>query len=153
MDGVYKRVGHFHGNLFVYIISHITITGYETKTASALHAYKIHQKFSVVSRLNNACPYPEPALTHLRWWNPHNQTPHRWIYWMQQTPQCVHVSGLARLPFALIAFAPVVFSAMMQSSSSPFLSLQTLPLSRFISIELPGEESFVTFSRSIAQKL
>ena len=30
---------------------------------------------------------------------------------MQQTPQCVHVSGLACLPSALIAFAPAVFSA------------------------------------------
>ena len=52
-------------NLFVYIISHITIKGYKTKTTSALHAFKIHHKLSVVSSLNNACPYPEPALTHL----------------------------------------------------------------------------------------
>ena len=52
-------------NLFVYIISHITITGYKTKTTTALHAFKIHHKLSVVSSLNNACPYPEPALTHL----------------------------------------------------------------------------------------
>ena len=52
-------------NLFVYIISHITITGYKTKTTSAFHAFKIHNKRSVVSGLN-ACPYPEPALTHLR---------------------------------------------------------------------------------------
>ena len=52
-------------NLFVYIISHITITGYKTKTTSALHAFKIHHKLSVVGGLNNACPYPEPALTHL----------------------------------------------------------------------------------------
>ena len=51
-------------NLFVYIISHIT-TGYKTKTTTALHAFKIHCKLSVVSSLNNACPYPEPALTHL----------------------------------------------------------------------------------------
>ena len=49
-------------NLFVYIISHITITGYKTKTTSA---FKVHHKLSVVSSLNNACPYPEPALTHL----------------------------------------------------------------------------------------
>ena len=48
-------------DLFVYIISHITITGYKTKTTSA---FKIHHKLSVVSSLN-ACPYPEPALTHL----------------------------------------------------------------------------------------
>ena len=47
-------------NLFVYIISHITITGYKTKTTSALHAFKIHHKLSVVSTLNSACPYPEP---------------------------------------------------------------------------------------------
>ena len=53
-------------NLFVYIISHITtITGYKTKTTTALHAFKIHHKLSVVSSLNNACPYPEHALTHL----------------------------------------------------------------------------------------
>ena len=52
-------------NLFVYIISHITITGYKTKTTTALHAFKIHHKLSVVSSLNNACSYPEPALTHL----------------------------------------------------------------------------------------
>ena len=53
-------------NLFVYIISHITITGYKTKTTtSALHAFKIHHKLSVVSSLNNVCPYPKPALTHL----------------------------------------------------------------------------------------
>ena len=52
-------------NLFVYIISHITITGYKTKTTTALHAFKICHKLSVVSSLNNACPYPEPALTHL----------------------------------------------------------------------------------------
>ena len=52
-------------NFVVYIISHITITGYQTKTTTALHAFKIHHKLSVVSSLNNACPYPEPALTHL----------------------------------------------------------------------------------------
>ena len=52
-------------NLFVDIISHITITGYKTKTTSALYAFKIHHKCSVVSGLNG-CPYPEPALTHLR---------------------------------------------------------------------------------------
>ena len=52
-------------NFFVYIISQITITGYKTKTTTALHAFKIHHKLSVVSGLNNACPYPEPALTHL----------------------------------------------------------------------------------------
>ena len=52
-------------NFLVYIISHITITGYKTKTATALHAFKIRHKLSVVSGLNNACPYPEPALTHL----------------------------------------------------------------------------------------
>ena len=50
-------------NFLVYIISHITITGYKTKTTTALHAFKIHHKLSVVSGLNNACPYPEPALT------------------------------------------------------------------------------------------
>ena len=49
-------------NLFVYIVSHITITGYKTKTTSALHAFKIYHKLSVVNSLNNA---PEPALTHL----------------------------------------------------------------------------------------
>ena len=38
----------------------IYIAGYKTKTTSALHAV------SVVSSINNACPYPEPALTHLR---------------------------------------------------------------------------------------
>ena len=53
-------------NLFVYIISHITKTGYKTKTTTALRAFKIHHKLSVVSSFNNACPYPEPALTHLR---------------------------------------------------------------------------------------
>ena len=52
-------------SLFVYIISHKTIRGYKTKTTSALHAYKIQRKLSVVSSLNNACPHPEPALTHL----------------------------------------------------------------------------------------
>ena len=52
-------------NLFVNIISHITITGYKTKTTNALHAYKIHNKLFVVSSLNNASPHPEPALTHL----------------------------------------------------------------------------------------
>ena len=52
-------------NFLVYIISHITITGYKTKTTTALHAFKIRHKLSVVSGLNNACPYPEPALTHL----------------------------------------------------------------------------------------
>ena len=52
-------------NLFVYIISHIIITGYKTKTTTALHAFKIHHKLSVVSSLNNTCPYSEPALTHL----------------------------------------------------------------------------------------
>ena len=52
-------------NFLVYIISHITITGYKTKTTTALHAFKIHHKLSVISSLNNACPYPEPALTHL----------------------------------------------------------------------------------------
>ena len=51
-------------NFLVYIISHITITGYKTKTTTALHAFKIH-KLSLVSGLNNACPFPEPALTHL----------------------------------------------------------------------------------------
>ena len=44
-------------NLFVYIISHIPITGYKTKTTSALHAFKIHHKLSVVSSLNVAS-YP-----------------------------------------------------------------------------------------------
>ena len=57
-------------NLFVYIISHITITRYKTKTTTALHAFKIHHKLSVVSSLNNACPYPEPALTHLSGYRP-----------------------------------------------------------------------------------
>ena len=52
-------------NFLVYIISHIAITGYKTKTTAALHAFKIHHKLSVVSGFNNACPYPEPALTHL----------------------------------------------------------------------------------------
>ena len=51
-------------NFLVYIISHITITGYKTKTTTALHAFKIRHKLSVVNSLN-ACPYPEPALTHL----------------------------------------------------------------------------------------
>ena len=55
-------------NFLVYIISQITITGYKTKTTTALHAFKIHHKLSVVSGLNNACPYPEPALTHLRFY-------------------------------------------------------------------------------------
>ena len=36
-------------NLFVYIISHITITGYKTKNTSALQAYKIHHKLSCLS--------------------------------------------------------------------------------------------------------
>ena len=49
-------------NLFVYIISHITTTGYKTRTTTALHAFKVHHKLSVVSSLNNACPYPEPAF-------------------------------------------------------------------------------------------
>ena len=53
-------------NFLVYIISHITITGYKTKTTTAIHAFKIHHKLSVVSGFNNACPCPEPALTHLR---------------------------------------------------------------------------------------
>ena len=61
-------------NFLVYIISHITITGYKTKTTTALHAFKIHHKLSVVSGLNNACPYPEPALTHLS-----ERAPHLWI--------------------------------------------------------------------------
>ena len=52
-------------NFLVYIVSHITITGYKTKTTTALHAFKIHHKLFVVSGLNNACSYPEPALTHL----------------------------------------------------------------------------------------
>ena len=52
-------------NFLVYIISHITITGYKTKATTALHAFKICHQLSVVSGLNNACPYPEPALTHL----------------------------------------------------------------------------------------
>ena len=66
MDVVYERVGvSMETNFLVYIISHITITGYKTKTTIALHAFKIHHKLSVVSGLNNACPYPEPALTHL----------------------------------------------------------------------------------------
>ena len=51
-------------NFLVYIISHITITGYKTKTTSALHAFKIHHKLSVVSSLN-ASHIQEPALTHL----------------------------------------------------------------------------------------
>ena len=63
MAVVYDRVGvSMETNLFVYIISHITITGYKTKATTAIHAFKIHHKLSVVSSLNNACPYPEPAL-------------------------------------------------------------------------------------------
>ena len=61
-------------NSLVYIISHITITGYKTKTTTALHAFKIHHKLSVVSGLNNACPYPEPALTHLSTMNAINSS-------------------------------------------------------------------------------
>ena len=52
-------------SFFFYIISHITITGYKAKTTTALHAFKIYHKLSVVSSLNNASPHPEPALTHL----------------------------------------------------------------------------------------
>ena len=61
MDVVYERVGNFHGNQCVCLhYQPHNITGYKTKTTSALHAS------IMVSSLNNACPYPEPALTHLR---------------------------------------------------------------------------------------
>ena len=51
-------------NLFIYITHHDTTIGYKTKTTSTFHFCKMHHKFSVVSSLNNACPQPEPALTH-----------------------------------------------------------------------------------------
>ena len=53
-------------SLLVYTISHKTITGYRTKITSTFHVCIIHHKLSVVSSLSNACPQPEPALSHLR---------------------------------------------------------------------------------------
>jgi len=53
-------------NFLVYIISHITITGYKQKPLLHFMLSKYAINSSVVSGLNNACPYPEPALTHLR---------------------------------------------------------------------------------------
>ena len=75
-------------NLFVYIISHITITGYKTKTTSALHAFKIHHKLSVVSSLNNACPYPEPALPHQS-----NLCVHGWSLFVIHYQQTLYTIG------------------------------------------------------------
>ena len=63
MDIVYDRVGCFHGNQLVCL-------HYQPHNNNRIQNKKhqctsCFQNISVVSSLNNACPYPEPALTHL----------------------------------------------------------------------------------------
>ena len=108
MDVVYERVGCFHGNQLACLHYQPHNNRIQNKTTTTLHAFKIHHKLSAVSNVNNACPYPEPALTHL--------SAHNTLLVGQCGVRIVTYSSVVKLWFTLRASA----SAAAPDSPIPF---------------------------------
>ena len=92
-------------------------------------------------------------------WTPHYLTPRRWIYWMRQrTPH--RTCRLSSLAFLTSVCSDLLHSCYLWRRCSLAVALSShsrcnlsFALSRFIGIELHGEESSVTFIAQNIEKL